>query len=148
VPGPASGYGYNIDRSYFRTDGTPLDGEIAVGDRFVTVLTIRPAEQTGARLMVNDALPAGFEIDNPNLIRSGDIRALDWLEPTAADHTEFRSDRFLAALDWRGTDPFRLAYVVRAVSPGTFHHPAATVEDMYRPRYRAQTDTGRIVIAE
>jgi alpha-2-macroglobulin len=28
---------------------------------------------------------------------------------------------------------FRLAYVVRAVSPGTFHHPAASVEDMYRP---------------
>ena len=32
--------------------------------------------------------------------------------------------------------------MVRAVSPGSFHHPAASVEDMYRPAYRARTDAG------
>ena len=32
-----------------------------------------------------------------------------------------------------------VAYIVRAVTPGTFAHPAATVEDMYRPERHART---------
>jgi uncharacterized protein YfaS (alpha-2-macroglobulin family) len=99
--------------------------------------------------MINDPLPAGFEIDNPNILRGGDIRALDWLElETETQTTEFRQDRFLAAVDWRSDKAFRLAYIVRAVSPGDFHHPAASVEDMYRPQFRARTAAGRLVVAE
>ena len=37
--------------------------------------------------------------------------------------------------------------MVRAVSPGTFHHPAASVEDMYRPDFRARSDAGTVTIA-
>lgn len=97
--------------------------------------------------MVNDPLPAGFEIDNPNLIRAGDLASLDWLGDVAETRmTEFRQDRFLAAVDWRGDQPFRLAYIVRAVSPGTFHLPAPSVEDMYRPDQRAHGDAGTVVI--
>jgi uncharacterized protein YfaS (alpha-2-macroglobulin family) len=33
---------------------------------------------------------------------------------------------------------------VRATTPGRYSHPAATVEDMYRPQYRARTDTGTV----
>jgi uncharacterized protein YfaS (alpha-2-macroglobulin family) len=40
-----------------------------------------------------------------------------------------------------------LAYVVRAVTPGSYHHPAAVVSDMYRPEYRANTGTGQVKIA-
>ncbi len=32
-----------------------------------------------ARLIVNDPLPAGFEIDNPHLIKAGDIADIPWL---------------------------------------------------------------------
>ena len=60
-----------------------------------------------------------------------------------------RDDRFVASVTREeGDAPFVVAYTVRAVSPGSFHHPAASVEDMYRPDYRAQTDAGRVVIAE
>ena len=140
----AGGTGYTLERAYYRMDGTPLDGEVAQGDRLVTVLTIRPAEDVRARLMLDDPLPAGFEIDNPTLLRAGDLRGLDWLESATPDHAEFRSDRFLAALTQEGTAPIRLAYVVRAVSPGRFHHPAALVLDMYRPDYRATTASGTL----
>ncbi|WP_243611707.1 alpha-2-macroglobulin family protein [Shimia aestuarii] len=148
-PLTAGGYGYSIERSYFTTDGQPatLDGARS-GDRLVAVLTVTPFEKGGARLMVNDPLPAGFEIDNPNLLASGDIRELDWLKPAATQNAEFRSDRFLAAVDWRSDKSFRLAYMLRAVSPGTFHHPAASVEDMYRPQYRANTASGEVTVAE
>jgi uncharacterized protein YfaS (alpha-2-macroglobulin family) len=145
-PGPG-GYGYTLERRHYSLHGAEIDpSDLAVGQRFVTVLRVLPHETVGARLMVDDPLPAGVEIDNPNLLRSGDLRGLDWLDLTAAQHAEFRSDRFLAAVDLRGSDPVTLAYVARAVSPGSFHHPAASVEDMYRPAYRARTGAGRVTI--
>ena len=50
-------------------------------------------------------------------------------------------------MDWESQDPFQLAYVVRAVTPGRYHHPAASVEDMYRPAMRAQGATGEVSVA-
>ena len=112
------------------------------------MIDVTPVRDTGARLMVNDALPAGLESDNATLLRTGDVRTLPWLNTTSAEHAEFRANRFLAAVDHRGTDSFRLAYMVRAVSPGQFHHPAALVEDMNRPPARGQTASGTISVIE
>ena len=150
VPAPAGGNGYAITRSYFTLDGQPADvATVAAGTRLVTVLDITPFNSGEARLVVTDPLPAGFEIDNPNLISGGDISALDGLGLEAqAVHSEFRQDRFLTAIDRRDNTPFRLGYIVRAVSPGSFHHPAASVEDMYRPDFRAQGDAGRVTVTE
>jgi len=142
------GYGYAISRAAYTLDGVPVDGPWRVGERRVIVLRVTPFEEVGARLIVDDPLPAGIEIDNPNLIRSGDVAGLDWLRVSDVQHSEFRSDRFLAAVDHRGSDAFELAYIARAVSPGDFHHPAALVEDMYRAEYRAVTATGRTVVTE
>ena len=149
-PLPAQGVGYTITRRLYSVEGDEIDpARIRVGDRVVSVLEVRPDRGvSGGRLMIDDALPAGFEIDNANLLREGDIRALDWLAAHDwAEMTEARSDRFLAAVDWTSEAPLRLAYIARAVSPGTFHHPAARVEDMYRPTNRALGATGRVVIA-
>ena len=41
-----------------------------------------------------------------------------------------------------------VAYIVRAVTPGAFMHPAATVEDMYRPERHARTASGRLTVKE
>ncbi|MBL8563157.1 MAG: hypothetical protein JNN06_12850, partial [Gemmobacter sp.] len=129
-------------------EAATLEG-VKVGDRLVTVLEVTPFGRGEARLMVSDPLPAGFEIDNPNLIGGGAVEALDWLGlETDAAHSEFRQDRFLTAMDRYDNAPFKLAYIVRAVSPGSFTHPAASVEDMYRPDFRAQSGTGRVTIAE
>jgi uncharacterized protein YfaS (alpha-2-macroglobulin family) len=111
------------------------------------LLSIRADAPEAARLIVDDPLPAGFEIDNPNLLNAGAIDGLPWLnvvdEPA---HVAFRAERFVAALERGRREPtrFQLAYVVRAVSPGSFVHPAATVEDMYRPARRARTGSGQI----
>jgi uncharacterized protein YfaS (alpha-2-macroglobulin family) len=147
APEAAGGYGYSLSRSYYDMEGAPVDiATISTGTRLVAVLRITPFEGGEARLMIDDPLPAGLEIDNPNLLRSGDIRALDWLNTAQAEYSEARSDRFLAAVDWRSDQSFDLAYIVRAVAPGRYHHPAALVEDMYRPAYRAWTDTGQMQV--
>lgn len=147
-PVTAGGNGYSITRSYYTMDGQPaaLDGA-KVGDRMVAVLEITPFGKGEARLMVNDPLAAGFEIDNSDLITGGSVSALDFLDLTTdVAHSEFRQDRFLTAIDRTDNSSFRLAYVVRAVSPGTYHQPAASVEDMYRPDLNAHTDAGTVTV--
>ena len=150
TPEPAGGNYYSLTREYYTLDGDPVDlATVEQGARLVAVLNVTTTESQGARLVLDDPLPAGFAIDNPHLLASGDVAALDWLSPVSdVAHTEFRSDRFVAAWDLPsgGTTEFQFAYVVRAISPGTFVHPAALIEDMYRPERRARTDTGSVEV--
>jgi hypothetical protein len=55
---------------------------------------------------------------------------------------------FSAAFDRKDGDPsiFTVAYVVRAVSPGRYAHPQASVEDMYRPDRFGRTASGTVEI--
>ena len=149
-PEPAGGNGYSITRSYFTMDGVPVSPtSVAQNDRLVVLITVSSLNKRNARLVIDDPLPAGFEIDNPNLLETGSIASLKWLKTSATpQHAEFRSDRFLAAVNKNGKGDVKLAYIVRAVSPGLFHYPAAIVEDMYRPEFRAWTDTGAIEVVE
>jgi uncharacterized protein YfaS (alpha-2-macroglobulin family) len=101
-------------------------------------------------VLVEDLLPAGFEIDNPRLVGSADLGAFEFLPETiAVAHSEFRDDRFVAALNRDATDDrrFTLAYMVRAVTPGRYAHPAARVEDMYRPHLQARTAAGVVEVS-
>ena len=107
-------------------------------------------EQTNGRRGCDpDLLPAGFEIDNPGLVSSAQLSNFSWLAETDAAHLEFRDDRFVAAFDPDDGECDRnitLAYVVRAVTPGIYAHPAATVEDMYRPQFSARTAMGMMEV--
>ena len=116
----------------------------------VVVLKIASTEKRGRVLLV-DRLPAGLEIENPRLVTGGDISALSWLKSDiGAEHTEFRDDRFVAAFNFlrnrSQNTSATVAYIVRAVTPGTFVHPAALVEDMYQPENFARTASGRLEI--
>ena len=141
LPTEKSSNGYDIQRQYYSLDGEIADRQtLHINERYVVVLTVQPYLNNRARLMVNDPLPAGLEIDNPNLLQSGDVSSLEWLSLNAyPNRSEFRKRQFFAAIDWSGNKSFTLAYIVRAISPGQFHQPEATVEDMYRPEFRAQT---------
>lgn len=146
-PPVAGGNGFAISRTYYTLEGEEVSPDaVAQNDRLVTVITVRNDGAPRGRLMVNDPLPAGFEIDNPSLLRAGEIAALDWLSVRKTETAEFRSDRFLAAVDSQDDESFELAYIVRAVSPGRFYHPAASVEDMYRPEFRANSAASRVEV--
>lgn len=145
APLPASGDGFTIERTYYNMDGSEANvTSVDQNDRFVAVLKITESNAWPSRVLVSDLLPAGFELDNPGLVNSANLSNFDWLAETSAAHLEFRDDRFIAAFDRAQGDArsFSFAYVVRAVTPGRFAHPAATVEDMYRPQYSARTATG------
>jgi uncharacterized protein YfaS (alpha-2-macroglobulin family) len=150
TPEPAAERGFKIERNYFTLDGEPADATNAKqNQRFVVVLKVTEPQPQYGRVIVADYLPAGFEIDNPRLVSSGDTGTLSWItdagEPVSS---EFRDDRFSAAFDrGQGSPPvFTVAYVVRAVSPGHYVLPQALVEDMYRPDRFGRTATGAIEI--
>ena len=150
TPEPAASNGFKIERSYFTLDGKPADvAKAKQNDRFAVVLKITEAKPEYGHVMVSDYLPAGLEIDNPHLVSSGDSGTLDWIEDGQEPvNTEFRDDRFSAALD-RATDSkavFTVAYVVRAVTPGKYLLPQAYVEDMYNPSRYGRTGTGSVEV--
>ncbi|EJN03114.1 large extracellular alpha-helical protein [Phyllobacterium sp. YR531] len=150
-PLPAGGDGFNIQRTYYTLDGTEANvSEAKQNERYVVVLKVTENNRWPSRILVTDLLPAGFEIDNPGLVNSASLTNFDWIGEVEAAHTEFRSDRFVAAFDRVPSDnsEITLAYVVRAVTPGNYSHPAASVEDMYRPQFSARTASGRMEVVE
>jgi uncharacterized protein YfaS (alpha-2-macroglobulin family) len=151
TPEPAAEQGFKIERSYHTLDGETVDPSKAKqNQRFVVVLKMTEPQPQFGRVIVADYLPAGFEIDNPRLVSSGETGTLAWIADAAAPvNTEFRDDRFTAAFERKHDSPpvFTVAYVVRAVSPGRYVLPQAKVEDMYRPDRYGRTATGTIEIA-
>jgi len=150
TPEPAASNGFKIERNYFTLDGKPADvSKAKQNDRFAVVLKITEAKPEYGHIMVADYLPAGLEIDNPHLVSSGDSGTLDWIEDgEEPEHTEFRDDRFTAAIDRASDDKsvFTVAYIARAVSPGKYVLPQAYVEDMYNPSRYGRTSTGSVEV--
>ena len=126
-------------------------GDLNQGDQVVVAMTLEPGERRTNPIILADLLPAGFEIET--ILRPADGRrdyaddgAFAWLgEIAAAQTAEARDDRFVAAVDVRN-EPVTLAYVVRAVTPGTFAIPGVVAEDMYRPAVNARSAPGRVTI--
>ncbi|MBN9049895.1 MAG: alpha-2-macroglobulin family protein [Rhizobiales bacterium] len=150
MPEPAASRGFKIERLYYTLDGQPADiAKVTQNQRFAVVLRVTEAQPQFGRIIVADYLPAGFEIDNPRLVSSGETGKLNWIENAAEPvNAQFRDDRFTAAFTRSKDDKavFTVAYVVRAVSPGRYVLPQAVVEDMYRPDRFGRTDTGTLEI--
>jgi uncharacterized protein YfaS (alpha-2-macroglobulin family) len=150
VPEPAADKGFKIERIYYTLDGKPADpAKAKQNDRFAVVLKITEPQPQFGRVIVADYLPAGFEIDNPRLVSSGETGTLAWIQDAQEPvNSEFRDDRFSAAFNRKSGDPavFTVAYVVRAVSPGRYVLPQAYVEDMYRPDRFGRTATGTVEV--
>jgi uncharacterized protein YfaS (alpha-2-macroglobulin family) len=150
TPEAAAENGFKVERLNYTLDGDPLDvSKVKQNSRFVVVLKITESQPQFGRVILADYLPAGFEIDNPHLVSSGDTGTLTWLtdavEPVSS---EFRDDRFTAAFERHKNDAavFTVAYVVRAVAPGKYVRPQASVEDMYRPDRFGRTNSENVEV--
>jgi uncharacterized protein YfaS (alpha-2-macroglobulin family) len=150
TPEPAADKGFKIERQSYTLAGDPLDPkEVKQNTRMVVVLKVTEAQPQFGRVILADYLPAGFEIDNPRLVSSGDTGTLDWItDAVEPANTQFRDDRFTAAFERKKDDApvFTVAYVVRAVSPGKYVRPQAVVEDMYRPDRYGRTATESVEV--
>ena len=102
-------------------------------DRFVAAFNFAGANVSSGSSTGNDG---GIE---------GEGEGEDHAADTPAPETPAAPD---AAADKTPAVSATLAYIVRAVTPGTFVHPAATVEDMYRPERYARTAAGTLSVAK
>jgi uncharacterized protein YfaS (alpha-2-macroglobulin family) len=149
-PAAATG-GFSLQRTWHRLDGTPADlAQIRQNDRFVVVLRVTEADPKHARIMIEDRIPAGFEIENPALMEGARVRAPTFIanDEVKPENVSFRDEGVQVAFDRAQDSPqtFTIAYQVRAVAPGRYAAPGAYLEDMYRPERMARTASSVIEI--
>lgn len=146
---PASSSRMSIEKTIYTYTGERADlTRVSQGDRLVIRLSLTPEERRTNPMIVEDLLPAGFEIEavlRPSDGASGE-GAFSWLgDLHSVKIAESRDDRFVAAIDVRDNQR-SMAYVVRAVTPGDFVLPGAVTEDMYRPNVFARSPSTRVTI--
>ena len=127
--------GLKVSRTWLSAEGEPLDVQShSLGERvFVQVDITNTGSSRVSNVAVVDALPAGWEIENPRL---GAASRPDWARSSSAwnvEHMNIRDDRVEAFGSIGGSRTVTLLYAVRAVTAGTFHAPDVTAEAMYDP---------------
>lgn len=166
APEPAGGTGIALRKSLYLPDGTPVDpAQVSRNDRLVVVLEGDASDAAiDGDYALLDLLPAGLEVEG---VLRPDRPGYGWVGRLSDTNiAEGRDDRFVAALalpayraDNEGAEGvsgfrldrrwgFRVAYIVRAVTPGRFALPAVTAEHMYVPEVKARTAMGVMEIAE
>lgn len=146
---PAERNGIEMSRKILGLDGKPIDLNKVKQSALAVVLIegARAGDQAGGGpLLVADLLPAGFEIESSKFGDGPGAGDFGWLgELTAPSYTEERDDRFVAAFE-PGWKSFRTAYIVRAVTPGSYILPGTLAEDMIESQVNARLATGRITV--
>ena len=163
-PGP-TGHGISLEKSFFSLDGHPLDpSTLTQGQKVVVKISGSSGQGRAMLTVVDDPLPAGFEIDTTltpadadttedqdnrfgprdDAKTKGPFAFLGKLTDVSVQ--EKRDDRYVAAFTLAGNKDFTVAYVARAVTPGEFFLPGATAGDMYRPAVVARTGAHRVKI--
>ena len=118
---------------------------IGIGNiaRVTLVLTTK---QDRSFVVVDDPLPAGFEVINTSFQTTG--RNLDENDRQSwyFNHKERKDDRVMFFSDYLPAGVHTLTYLVRVTSYGTFQMPATRIEQMYEPEVFGQTSSGVVTV--
>jgi uncharacterized protein YfaS (alpha-2-macroglobulin family) len=146
--------GFSISKSLYSMTGDTLSADtMKKGQRAIVYVEAKAKFTANQMVVLADLLPAGFEIETvlteKDSSKEGPYSFLPDL--SEFDMQEARDDRFIASdrrSKWnQEKGHFRAAYIVRAVTTGTFTFPGAVIEDMYRPQRVATTEHGTLQIA-
>jgi uncharacterized protein YfaS (alpha-2-macroglobulin family) len=131
--------GFSIQKEYYNSKGEIVDlNNIKAGDEVIVFITGKIEDSSIEHPIVIDLLPAGLEIENPNITGYSRVAHLGWgVKLTDTEHEEYRDDRYIAALEPYSNGDFAVAYSTRAVTKGKFNLPLAFINDMYKPKFRA-----------
>ncbi len=152
---PASGevelgdHHLHVRREWLNAKGEPWGEEpIAQGDTIIVRLSVTPMDELVDDVIVEDLLPAGFEIENPAL-QTAQTLTFDWMKEKAGwcASREIRDDRLVLFSGAFGGEQVYY-YAMRAVTPGSFVVPAVSASAMYQPMVRsAWRDRAEVTIA-
>lgn len=137
--------GISSEKHYYNLQGKKITlNKVKSGDYVLTRINVSSSKRLPDALLV-DLLPAGFELENPGLefsqdfseVMIEDTKIYEWHHQSEILHTEYRDDRFVAAISLNQHQSTVIFYLMRAVNPGTYQVPPTQVEDMYRPYLRS-----------
>ena len=146
---PAGRNAMRVARRFFTLAGEPLNlDQMRSGMMFVLQLEGRAEDGQAHTAMVQQGLPAGWEV--VARLPAGNVPAMPWVgtlsEPAA---TPALDDRVAAAVNLTAEDQVvRLAWRLRATTPGRYELPGAELSDMYRPGLFARQAAARINVLE
>ncbi len=147
VAAPASRNLMQVRRRFFDQQGAAVDPDkLPQNMTFVLLLEGRAEDGQNHQAMLRAGLPAGWEV--AGRLPAGKMPGMDWLGELTAVNTEVAADdRFAAALDLSAKTPgFRIAVLLRAVTPGEYEYPGTELSDMYRPAVYARQNTVRVSV--
>lgn len=160
-PLPAASEGLSVRRQFLTLSGEPADlARLRQNERVIVSISGRNVDGGYHEVALLDLLPAGFEIET--VLTDDTVKSFPFLDALSDTRiAEARDDRFFASFNlgrrsyrswWDDTansftNSFHVAYIVRAVTPGSFALPAVNVSDMYAPSVYARSGMGRVAIA-
>lgn len=138
-----------ISKQYLDMDGKPVS-EVKHGDLVVVCLKVENSPEIEDAVLL-DLIPGGFAIEDGSLATRSTI-SMDWeknLERPYVQRTEKRDDRFIMFGNFEGWSTSYVTYHLRAVTPGTYAIPPASIEGMYdADRHGLSIQKSQIVIKE
>lgn len=161
--------GFTLSVASFTLEGKPYDpAHSHQNDRFLVVIDGAAQDSDPHHCVLTDLLPAGWEIESSvsrHNIQDDSGKPVGGEGPSFLGETTTTSslslgnDRLFAAFDLAGgsyrptskgalsSNAFRLAYIVRAVTPGQFLRPETVVRDRFIPALMGRSAASRIDIA-
>jgi len=150
VPPKPADHGMNVRRRLLNEEGKPLapGAPIRSGDLIQIELSISSPTAL-SNVVIEDLLPAGFEIENPRLITS--VPGVDQKDEAGANafrdaRLEMHDDRLVVMGDLTRPGSGTYIYAARAVTPGSFVLPPVRGECMYDIGINSISESARIEV--
>ena len=146
--------GFSITREVLpieKTDQLPFDpSNMRVGELMKVIVTVH-CNQDITFAAINDPIPAGCEVIDPEL-NTGErdiaTKNTQWNGPSELSHSEFRDSRVLLFADDMPAGEYRFSYILKATTAGKFIWPASSVEAMYYPEYYGRGKESTVMIKD
>ena len=142
------GRGLRVRRTLHDNSGTEIDADsIELGDVIYVRLRLENLRSNTQRhLAMEGRLPAGFEVENPDL---GAAELPEWAQSDwEPDHVNVRDDRVEVFGEIARLDAATVVFPVRATLSGEYYLPSVDVEAMYDPEVWARSEGGRVRITD
>lgn len=140
--------GVRVSREVHNANGQAISmdslklGEVA----FVVHTLTNLSDQPLSHLALVDRLPAGFEVENPNLSRGGQPTFVPEEELWTTTHMNIRDDRVEVFGNLARNATLKFVYTIRATSAGSFDYPSVHLEAMYDPQIWARGASEQVVV--
>jgi hypothetical protein len=134
--------GLKVRRRFLDRDLAPVNpSAIPLGDRLFVELELE-ADGAVEHVVVTDGLPAGFEVEDLNVLALEDTGS-PALVPEQVHHVD---GRVTVYCNLRRAEKRKYVYAVRAVRSGEFHVPPVRARALYDPGIKSVWGAGSVVV--